>query len=74
MSSADTAWPSLRVWRDLNQDGISQSNELQTLAQAGITRVDSVSAAIAALPDAAGMGNLRSLRQARHNHQWGARA
>lgn len=27
---------SLRVWRDLNQDGISQSGELFTLADAGV--------------------------------------
>jgi hypothetical protein len=32
----DTAYSSLRIWSDLNQDGISQDGELQTLAQAGI--------------------------------------
>ncbi|WP_050462159.1 calcium-binding protein [Herbaspirillum autotrophicum] len=32
----DSNWHQLQVWRDLNQDGISQDNELFTLAQAGI--------------------------------------
>jgi len=32
----DTNFSSLRIWRDLNQDGISQANELQTLTDAGV--------------------------------------
>jgi hypothetical protein len=32
ISSADSAFASLRLWRDLNQDGVSQANELFTLA------------------------------------------
>ena len=36
----DAAYSELRVWRDLNQDGISQANELQTLADAGITSIN----------------------------------
>jgi hypothetical protein len=35
----DTRFGELRVWRDLNQDGISQGNELQSLDQAGITQI-----------------------------------
>ncbi|MFX6402349.1 hypothetical protein ABTG64_19800, partial [Acinetobacter baumannii] len=31
VSSDDEAFKNLRVWRDLNQDGISQQNELFTL-------------------------------------------
>ncbi|MEI7431784.1 MAG: hypothetical protein WCL27_15130 [Betaproteobacteria bacterium] len=31
VNAADAHWSSLRLWRDLNQDGISQSNELFTL-------------------------------------------
>jgi len=39
ITSADAAWSQLQVWRDLNQDGISQSNELSTLAGLNITRI-----------------------------------
>ena len=37
VSAADANWNSLRLWRDLNQDGVSQANELLTLASQGIT-------------------------------------
>jgi hypothetical protein len=36
ISSADSAFASLRLWRDLNQDGVSQANELFTLASQNI--------------------------------------
>jgi len=36
VSAADAHFGQLRLWRDFNQDGISQSSELFTLAQAGI--------------------------------------
>jgi Ca2+-binding RTX toxin-like protein len=39
ISTADTAFTSLQVWRDLNQDGISDSDELFSLNQLGITRI-----------------------------------
>ena len=35
----DANFNQLRVWRDLNQDGISQAGELQTLSQAGIASI-----------------------------------
>jgi hypothetical protein len=35
----DAQYSSLRIWRDLNQDGISQANELQTLAQTGVRSI-----------------------------------
>jgi hypothetical protein len=35
----DTSYTQLRVWGDLNQDGISQAGELQTLAQTGIASI-----------------------------------
>ena len=35
----DAQYTNVRIWRDLNQDGISQANELQTLAEAGIASV-----------------------------------
>ncbi|WP_269153514.1 calcium-binding protein [Ralstonia solanacearum] len=36
-TSADEAWRQIQVWRDQNQDGISQSNELFSLDELGIT-------------------------------------
>jgi Ca2+-binding RTX toxin-like protein len=35
----DAGFAQVRVWRDLNQDGISQASELQTLAAAGIASI-----------------------------------
>ncbi len=35
----DAQYTNVRIWRDLNQDGISQASEMQTLAQAGIASV-----------------------------------
>ena len=35
----DAQYASLRIWRDLNQDGISQSNELKTLIETGVTNI-----------------------------------
>ena len=37
--SKDTRFADVRVWRDLNQDGISQSNELSTLAANNILSI-----------------------------------
>ncbi len=39
INSQDTSYTQLRVWRDLNQDGVSQAGELQTLSQAGIASI-----------------------------------
>ena len=36
VNSADANFANLRVWQDANQDGISQANELKTLAELGI--------------------------------------
>ncbi|MCL2021524.1 MAG: hypothetical protein FWG81_05375 [Betaproteobacteria bacterium] len=36
----DAAFNQVQVWRDLNQDGISQANELFSLAALGITSID----------------------------------
>ena len=38
-NSSDTRFADVRVWRDLNQDGISQSNELSTLAANNIRSI-----------------------------------
>ncbi len=39
-NSADVQYGNLRLWRDLNQDGISQTTELQGLAEAAITGIN----------------------------------
>ncbi|MFZ3019434.1 MAG: VCBS domain-containing protein [Gallionella sp.] len=36
VNSADANFANLRVWQDLNQDGVSQANELKTLSELGI--------------------------------------
>jgi Ca2+-binding RTX toxin-like protein len=40
ISAADADFAKLRVWRDLNQDGVSQANELFTLAKLGIASIN----------------------------------
>ena len=40
IDSKDAQFANLLVWRDLNQDGISQSNELFTLTQVGVTSIN----------------------------------
>ena len=37
---SDAAFAQLMVWRDLNSDGISTADEMMTLTQAGITRLN----------------------------------
>jgi hypothetical protein len=39
IESSDAVFSSLRIWSDLNHDGVSQPEELKTLAQAGIRRL-----------------------------------
>ena len=39
IDAADAVFSSLRIWRDLNQDGISQAHELSTLAAHGIVSI-----------------------------------
>lgn len=36
---SDAQYASLRIWRDMNQDGISQADELQTLADSGVKSI-----------------------------------
>jgi hypothetical protein len=40
INASDAQFANLRVWRDLNQDGVSQSGELFTLSQLGITAIN----------------------------------
>jgi Ca2+-binding RTX toxin-like protein len=44
-NSLDAQYANVRLWRDLNQDGISQSNELGSLAEAGIAGINLASTA-----------------------------
>lgn len=46
IDSADNVFANLRIWRDLNQDAISQANELTTLAANSITGVGVNSSAV----------------------------
>ena len=43
LTSADAEWSKFRVWRDLDQDGVSDPGELQSLDQAGIESISLVS-------------------------------
>ncbi|QDX79884.1 hypothetical protein B9N43_00545 [Denitratisoma sp. DHT3] len=45
IDTADPLFGELRVWQDSNSDGISQSGELHTLAELGITALDAIAAA-----------------------------
>jgi Ca2+-binding RTX toxin-like protein len=38
-TAADLAWNQVKVWRDINQDGVSDANELFSLDQLGISRI-----------------------------------
>ncbi len=40
VNAQDTRFNDLRIWRDLNSDGISQAGELQSLTEAGITAIN----------------------------------
>lgn len=40
ITASDTQFANLKVWRDLNSDGVSQANELSTLNTLGITAFD----------------------------------
>jgi Ca2+-binding RTX toxin-like protein len=44
ITSADNDFATLKVWRDLNQDGVSQSTELFTLSSLGITSIRATAA------------------------------
>ncbi|MCW5220278.1 hypothetical protein D5041_11060 [Verminephrobacter aporrectodeae subsp. tuberculatae] len=46
INSADSGFANLRIWRDLNQDGISQADELTTLDANSITAIGVNSSAV----------------------------
>ena len=39
ITSADTVWSALRVWQDLDQDGVTDAGELKTLGELGIVEL-----------------------------------
>jgi Ca2+-binding RTX toxin-like protein len=45
-NAADSAFTAVRLWRDLNQDGISQADELRSLAESGVTGISLASTAV----------------------------
>ena len=52
VTSHDAQYANLQVWRDLDQDGVSDAGELATLAQSGITQIDlTKTASTQTLPD-----------------------
>jgi len=46
IDASDAAYTDLRVWRDLNEDGSSEEDELFTLAEAGVASISLASAAV----------------------------
>ena len=40
IDKTDPIWPQLRIWIDTNHDGVSQAEELHTLDQIGIRKID----------------------------------
>jgi len=40
IDAQDTQFLNLKIWQDLNGDGVSQSNELKTLEESGITAIN----------------------------------
>lgn len=40
IDAQDTVYAQLQIWRDMNQDGISETDELMSLAEAGIISID----------------------------------
>lgn len=43
---SDAQYASLRIWRDMNQDGISQADELKTLADSGVKSIGLTNATV----------------------------
>lgn len=42
ITEADAIWPQLRVWVDLNADGVSTNDEMRTLRSYGITALETI--------------------------------
>jgi hypothetical protein len=57
VNASDANFSQLQIWRDLNQDGVSQGNELMTLAQAGIAQLNVASTPVTNNPDISATGS-----------------
>jgi Ca2+-binding RTX toxin-like protein len=53
LDAADARFAEFRVWQDLNQDGVSQANELRSLADAGIDAIGLTRTPTGVSPDGA---------------------
>jgi hypothetical protein len=42
ITEADAIWPQLRIWVDLNADGVSTQNEMRTLRSLGLTALQTI--------------------------------
>lgn len=42
ISEADAIWPQLRIWIDLNADGVSTHDEMRTLRSVGLTALETI--------------------------------
>jgi hypothetical protein len=42
ISAADTIWPELRIWRDVNADGVSTPDEILTPRRAGLSALQTI--------------------------------
>jgi hypothetical protein len=42
ITAADAIWPQLRLWLDLNADGVANREEMRTLRSVGITSLDTI--------------------------------
>jgi flagellar biosynthesis regulator FlaF len=64
IDASDAVFANLRVWRDLDQDGVTDAGELQTLAQASIASIGLANAAPAEPVLAANDNRMHSLLRA----------
>jgi hypothetical protein len=56
IDTLDQAFGDLKVWRDLNQNGVSEANELFTLGQMGITKISLQTTDVTGTNAGAGLG------------------
>jgi len=42
ITGADAIWPQLRIWLDVNADGVSTSDEMRTLESVGLTALETI--------------------------------
>ncbi|WP_342722668.1 calcium-binding protein [Bradyrhizobium sp. B097] len=56
IDASDPVFAKLRIWRDLNQNGVSDAGELQTLAEAGIKSISLVRQAASGTNEGNGVG------------------